>query len=401
MGIQKNFVVKNGIEINSNLFFTDIVANRIGIGTTIPTDTLHVIGGIAGTDIYITDSGNILNLTGGTLNYDLANISVANISRLNGTYINGTGINLSGVATAGSYRVGGVEVINSNRELTNISIWNGQSVNLSGVSTISGVRIASGIVTSSAGIVTYYGDGQFSNLQVDNLNINAGIVTATSGIITYYGDGRYLDNVIATGGNVDFTSVDVTRLYAVGLSTIGNVKINAGIVTAVSGIVTYYGEANLTNLQVDNLNINAGIVTATSGIVTYYGDGNLGNLQVDNLNINAGIVTATSGIVTYYGDGQFLTNITRGVGIRTNGTLLGVGATILDLRGSGISTVTISSGIATINVVSGTFITTESQLSINTLNASGIVTASQYYEGNVPLINKIRTNSIIFSLIFG
>lgn len=371
MGIQKNFVVKNGIEINSNLFFTDIVANRIGIGTTIPTDTLHVIGGIAGTDIYITDSGNIPTLTGSTLNYDLANISVANISRFNTSYLSGTGISLSGVATAGSYRVGGVEVINSNRELTNISVWSGQSVNLSGVSTISGVRIASGIVSSLTGIVTYYGDGQFSNLQVDNLNINAGIVSATSGIVTYYGDGRYLENVIATGGNVDFTTVDVTRLYAVGLSTIGNVRINAGIVTAVSGIVTYYGEASLTNLQVDNLNINAGIVTATSGIVTYYGDG------------------------------QFLTNITKGVGIRTEGTLLGVGATILDLRGSGISTVTISSGIATINVTSGTFITTASQLSINTLNASGIVTASQYYEGNAPLINKIRTNSIIFSLIFG
>jgi hypothetical protein len=68
--------------------------------------------------------------------------------------------------------------------------------------------------------------------------------------------------------------------------------------------------------------------------------------------VNSGIITSTEGgIVTYYGDGSKLENIVSGVGISTIGGLVGTGATILDFRGTGISTITVSSGIATINIV--------------------------------------------------
>jgi hypothetical protein len=46
MAIQKSFVVRNGIEVNSNLIFGDAATDRVGIGTTRPTNTLHVVGGI-------------------------------------------------------------------------------------------------------------------------------------------------------------------------------------------------------------------------------------------------------------------------------------------------------------------------------------------------------------------
>jgi len=60
----------------------------------------------------------------------------------------------------------------------------------------------------------------------------------------------------------------------------------------------------------------------------------------------AGIATyaTTAGIATFV-----LTN--PGVGIQTSAGLVGTGATILDFRGSGISTVTVTSGIATINII--------------------------------------------------
>jgi hypothetical protein len=53
------------------------------------------------------------------------------------------------------------------------------------------------------------------------------------------------------------------------------------------------------------------------------------------------------------GSGANLTGVISGVGINTAGGLVGTGATILDFRGAGISTVTVSAGIATINITGG------------------------------------------------
>ena len=65
-----------------------------------------------------------------------------------------------------------------------------------------------------------------------------------------------------------------------------------------------------------------------------------------------GIVTASS----FSGDGSALTGIVAGgsgVVINDDGVLVGTGVTLIDLRGAGISTVTVSSGIATVNIEGG------------------------------------------------
>lgn len=63
--------------------------------------------------------------------------------------------------------------------------------------------------------------------------------------------------------------------------------------------------------------------------------------------VSAGIITATSLSV----GGQTVSSV--GVGIRTAGGTVGTGVTLLDLRGAGISTVTASAGIATVNITGG------------------------------------------------
>lgn len=62
-----------------------------------------------------------------------------------------------------------------------------------------------------------------------------------------------------------------------------------------------------------------------------------------DLNIS-GVTTASS----FYSSGEKLIS---GVGISSEGLYVGSGATTIDFRGSGISTVTVSAGIATVNVV--------------------------------------------------
>ena len=56
MAINKNFVVKNGIEVNTNLIVADTDSNKVGIGTTIPAYTLHVFQGtgIGASSVYVT-----------------------------------------------------------------------------------------------------------------------------------------------------------------------------------------------------------------------------------------------------------------------------------------------------------------------------------------------------------
>lgn len=82
---------------------------------------------------------------------------------------------------------------------------------------------------------------------------------------------------------------------------------------------------------------------------TYFTAGNVGvgstnptsKLSVDGNVYVSGIITSSSGVLI------------SGVEIATAGGTVGTGVTLLDFRGTGISTVTVSSGIGTINITGG------------------------------------------------
>ena len=109
---------------------------------------------------------------------------------------------------------------------------------------------------------------------------------------------------LPSGDNVDMTGSSI-----VSATSIGSTDINiTGVSTAITGIVT--------NLTADSLTVT-GVSTAITGIVTNLTADSLTVTGVSTLGIvevsAGGIVTATSGIVTYYGDGQYLQNITAGI----------------------------------------------------------------------------------------
>ncbi len=66
MAVDKNFVVKHGLEVNRSLILANASNNRVGIATTVPNYTLHVNGGIGATDLKVLGIATIpqLILTG-------------------------------------------------------------------------------------------------------------------------------------------------------------------------------------------------------------------------------------------------------------------------------------------------------------------------------------------------
>ena len=85
MAINKNFVIKNGVEVNTNLLVGDSTLNKVGIATTVPGYTLHIgvgdgaRGGIGATDITVTGIATI-----GVANSTSAALSVTGISTFEG-----------------------------------------------------------------------------------------------------------------------------------------------------------------------------------------------------------------------------------------------------------------------------------------------------------------------------
>jgi hypothetical protein len=232
MAIQKNFVVKNGIEVNDNLIFADRTKNTVGIGTTITPEKLQVNGGIGATSLVLTGVGTIPTLQSTTANINTGNINVGLVTSITGTGLTYTTGNFGTVnaitgnivtgfvttisGTTATYANGYFTIQNSgtilvdNLYAVNGITTNGTVTNLTGTAaTIGTVQIAAGIVTSSSGIVTYYGDGSYLNLSG---NASTGIGIGTTGGIVGYGI-TFLD---LKGAGVSTTFYD----NSVGIATI-------------------------------------------------------------------------------------------------------------------------------------------------------------------------------------
>lgn len=109
-----------------------------------------------------------------------------------------------------------------------------------------------------------------------------------------------------------------------------------------------------TDLRVTGVSTFVGLATFNSGLQVVSGVTTLGTVQV-----SSGIITATSGIITYYGNGSFLTgnarNLTATIGLGTTGGVVGYGVSFIQFAGPGVSTVYYNgnTGIATVTITGG------------------------------------------------
>ena len=195
----------------------------------------------------------------------------------------------------------------------------------------------------------------------------------------------FIGNLTGTATSVSGGTASVTSLNVTGVSTLGFLTgTNAyftGIVTA-SGFVTV-GPTNLNDVIIGNLKVT-GITTLGVSSATDLTAQNLnisGVSTLGSVKISSGIITATSGVVTYYGDGSKLSNIITGVNISTNTTnqsqfipyVTGTGST----TGFGISTTGLVFNPSTGNFGIGTT-NPEEKLQVDGNIRVGISTTSNY-----------------------
>ena len=355
MAINKNFVVKNGFEVNTDLIVADATLDKVGIGTTVPRYVFHVNGGIGVTDSYVGGISTVAN-----------ELRVGNAGEVFSVIAGPSGVGQSvGVGTAypaylldvrspvstgqtalyvqGDVRITGDLTVDDitfdDANLSNLTVSEYLYVgNSPGISTFAGFTDFNGSVDIAVDInvVGFTTLGSYVDINdsvdiSDNLNV-VGFTTLGS----YVDINNSVDisenlNVVGVttlatvdinAGDIEVSNVDTTDLNVTGIATIATVDINAG-------------DIEVSNVDTTDLNV--------TGIAT------LGTVQV-----SSGVVTATSGIVTYYGDGSYLTgnarNLTATIGIGTSGGVVGYGVSFLDLRGAGVSTAYYDGnvGIATI-----------------------------------------------------
>ena len=205
MAVNRNFVVKNGLTVNTSLLFVDSATNRIGIGSTVPSTVLDVIGGIAATDLQLsgvsTISGAIYG-DGGVAAVQIGSgISIAGITTLAGS----GGI----TTTGGDFYVGGDLYVGDDVVFDEIS---GRALYVSGIGTIN----------------------QFQALTA---NVS-GVTTLSSAIITGVGTVQELN--VGTGGTVLYAAQDGTiRLGSA--TTSATVTLNGGSIPSVGLVIALGG----------------------------------------------------------------------------------------------------------------------------------------------------------------
>ena len=227
MAVSRNFVVKNGLQVNTSLLFADVDNQRIGIGSTQPNNVLDVVGGIAATDIQLSGFATAAQFSGPSGHSAIvgSGLSVAGITTLAGS----GGI----TTTGGDLYVGGDLYINDDLVFDEVS---GRELYISGLGTINQFTAMTANVSGSAtvtgnlevgGNLDVTGDITYDEVSGRNLNIT-GIATAVQQFN------------VGTGGTVFY--VEEQGSVNVGSATTGaSFLVNGGSVPSIGLVIALGG----------------------------------------------------------------------------------------------------------------------------------------------------------------
>ena len=404
MAVNKNFVVKNGLEVNTKLIRADATNNKVGIGTSVPSFELHVLGGIGATDVHVSGMTTILN----ELNVGLGGTVLT---------VLGTGDQFVGINTASpQFRLDvrspvstgqtALYVYGDMRVTGDIDL---DDINLDDA-TIQNLTVTEALNVSNSGLSTFSGRVDFNDsVDIEDNLIVAGIATVTkdltvssnttlTGFTTITGAATLSSNAIVaglatvTGATTLSSSATVgATLGVTGAATLSSNLIVAGLSTF-SGITTFSHRVGVTTDLVVDGNTTLTGLTTTTGLIDANGGINASSAKVEDLTNNRVVIAGTGGELeddaNFTFDGSTLTlgknlnatgvsTITRldstdvnvsgvvtatsfvgagQIGVRSEGTFIGTGVTMVDFKSSNESNTVdfdATAGIATVTVTTG------------------------------------------------
>ena len=157
MAVNKNFVVKNGLEVDTNTLFVDSANNRVAIGTTVPTATLDVRGKILSDSQVESFVGKFVGIvTAGAVGVTTMTAGAAVIS---------------GVATVGFISATSLNVVTG---FSTVQAFSSKDLTVSIGATISGDLNVGGAATVG-GALTVTGSSKLQDTQVGSALTVTGI----------------------------------------------------------------------------------------------------------------------------------------------------------------------------------------------------------------------------------
>ncbi len=241
MAVNKNFVVKNGLEVATDVILANASTKNVGIGSTQPTLTLDVRGGIGATDLQVTGfstftddiqvgaSGSVFYVSNSTNMVGVGTSVPAYTLEVRGPVSTG----VTALYVRGDMRVTGDinldDITLDDASIDNLTITD--TLTVAGITTLA----SSGGITTTGGQVyintdlnvggasTFTGAADFNNdvdidghTELDNLNV--------SGFSTFVGFSTFNDYVfIQDGLNVAgvITATSFTGLGQIGVGSEG------------------------------------------------------------------------------------------------------------------------------------------------------------------------------------
>ncbi len=231
MAVNKNFVVKNGLEVDTNTLFVDSANNRVAIGTTVPTATLDVRGKILSDSQVESWVGKFVGIvTAGavgvtTLTYSVGTGSSTKLGRANAEELNVT----SGFSTFLSASASDIIVATGSTFSKDLSV--GAAATVGAALTVTGqskfaefVRFEKDVTVGSAltvtGISTFTGATKFAESSRFEQNVNVGGAATVGGALTVTGN-AYFNGNVDIGGDITFDEVNARNLNITGIATLG------------------------------------------------------------------------------------------------------------------------------------------------------------------------------------